>query len=262
MFERTQSFDMNGMDYRGIQIKIEKILQKDLNFSTNSIKLGESLLRITYFDEKMDQEKQKSNRITILQEPMKRVYIQVKGQLTDDQVEKIWRELKNNLKIPKKHEEKEKIHPTKDEIIKNISESVKLKGYSINKNDAYSFLENFQKKYNRLPINQEIDSIVKGYIIMRNEDYLLEKTKTSIGEKDFSENDKHFMGGSDIETPSDSYSSSVLVIENSTVRRKCPSCGDQGSIHEVTDKSQVILDYPRIYGKKKYCGNCGFEWRK
>jgi len=262
MFERTQSFDMNGMDYRGIQLKIEKILQKDLNLSTNSIKLGESLIRITYFDENLDKEKQKSNRITILQEPMKRVYIQVQGQLKDDQVETIWREFDNNLKIPKKYEEKEKIQPTKDEIIKTIIESVNLKGYSINNNDASSFLENFQKKYNRLPISQEIYSIVKGYIIMRNEDYLLEKTKTSVGQENFSENDKPFLGRSEIETPSDSSSSSVLVIENSTGRRKCPSCGDQGSIHEVTDKSQLILDYPRIYGKKKYCGNCGFEWKK
>ncbi len=97
---------------------------------------------------------------------------------------------------------------------------------------------------------------------MRNEDYLIEKTKTPIGKENFSENDEPFLVRSEIEIPSDSSNSSVLVIENSTSRRKCPSCGDQGSIHEVNDKSQLILDYPRIYGKKKYCGNCGFEWIK
>jgi ribosomal protein S27AE len=262
MFERTQSFDMNGREYIGIQIKIENILQKKMNFSTNSIKLGESLLRITYFDENIDQEKQKNNRITILQEPEKRVYIQVKGQLRDDQVEQIWQELEKDLKISKNHEEKKEKHPTKDEIIEKIIELIKLKGYSIDNTDTLNFLNNFQDKYDRLPTNQEIDSIVKGYIIMKNEDYLLEKTEALIEKENLIQNDEDFSRRSEIESISNSYNSSVLVVKNSTSRRKCPSCGDQGSIHEVTDKSLVLMDYPRIYGKKKYCGNCGYEWRK
>ena len=114
MFERTQSFGMNGMEYNGIQIKIENILHKELKFSTNAINLGKSLLRITYFDENIDKEKQKNNRITILQEPEKRVYIQVKGQLTDGQVKQIWRELEKDLKVFKKHEEKKEKLLTKD----------------------------------------------------------------------------------------------------------------------------------------------------
>ena len=261
MFERTQSFDMNGMEYTGIQIKIENILHKKLNFSTDSIKLGKSLLRITYFDENIDKEKQKNNRITILQEPEKRVYIQVKGQLTDGQVEQIWRELEKNLKVPKKHEEKKEISPTRDEIIESIIESIKLKGYIIDKSAARTFLENFHEKYARLPVDKEIDSIVKGYIIMRNEDYLLEKSKIPIENEHKIEDKNPFMGSIEVERDSNSYNSSVLVIENSVSRRKCPSCGEIGSIHEVTDKSLVIMDYPRIYGKKKYCGNCAYEWR-
>jgi len=260
MFERTQSFGMNGMEYNGIQIKIENILHKELKFSTNAINLGKSLLRITYFDENIDKEKQKNNRITILQEPEKKVYIQIKGQLTDGQVKQIWRELEKDLKVSKKHEEKKEILPTKDEIIESIIESIKLMGYSINKNDARTFLENFQEKYARLPIDKEITSIVKGYIIMRNEDYLLEKTGISIENEHKLENKDPSMGRSEMETGSNSYNRSGLVIENSVGRRKCPSCGDIGSIHEVTDKNLVIMDYPRIYGKKKYCGNCAYEW--
>ncbi|MCK4286517.1 MAG: hypothetical protein KAX18_09965 [Candidatus Lokiarchaeota archaeon] len=257
MFERTQSFGMNGMEYNGIQIKIENILHKELKFSTNAINLGKSLLRITYFDENIDKEKQKNNRITILQEPEKRVYIQVKGQLTDGQVKQIWRELEKDLKVFKKHEEKKEKLVTKDEIIESIIESIKLMGYSINKNDARTFLENFQEKYARLPIDREINSIVKGYIIMRNEDYLLEKTGISIENEHKLENKDPSTGRSEIETGSNR---SGLVIENSVGRRKCPGCGDIGSIHEVIDKSLVLMDYPRIYGKKKYCGNCGTYW--
>ena len=76
MFERTQSFDVNGQNYEGIQQKVEKILQKDLNLSTNTSRLGKSLLRINYFNNQLDKEGQKENRITILQEPKRRIYIQ------------------------------------------------------------------------------------------------------------------------------------------------------------------------------------------
>ncbi|MHA1932009.1 MAG: hypothetical protein ACW96X_05685 [Promethearchaeota archaeon] len=260
MFERTQSFDMNGRKDTGIQFKIENILHKELKYSTNTIKLGKSLLRITYFDENIDKEKQKNNRITILQEPEKRVYVQVKGQLKDDQVEQIWQELEKDLKVFKNQDEKNKKTTTKDEIIEEIIELIKLKGYSINDTDARSFLESFQEKYNRLPVNQEINSIVKGYIIMKNEDFLLEKTTKSIENEHKIENKEPFKGRNEIESNSNSFNSSILVIENPASRRKCPSCGDIGSIHEVTDKKLVIMDYPRIYGKKKYCGKCAYEW--
>ena len=254
MFERTQSFDMNGREYTGIQIKIEDILHKELKFSTNSIKLGKSLLRITYFDENVDKETQKNNRITILQEPEQRVYVQIKGQLKDGQVEKIWQELEKELKVSKIFKEKKETLHTKDKLIENIIESIKLKGYSIDNTDARNFIESFQEKYDRLPIDQEINSIVKGYIIMKNEDYLLKKTETLI------ENNEPIIETSEIETHANSYSSSASNVGKSVGRRRCPSCGDQTSIHEVIDKKLILMDYPRIYGKKKYCGSCGLEW--
>ena len=57
---------------------------------------------------------------------------------------------------------------------------------------------------------------------------------------------------------------SLLTIEKSDGRRVCPKCGNEHkmSIHESTDKSNVILDYPRVYGKKYKCGQCGIEWRE
>jgi len=46
-------------------------------------------------------------------------------------------------------------------------------------------------------------------------------------------------------------------------KRKCPKCGNQRKalIHEELDKSNIIMSYPRMYGKKYRCGECGSEWR-
>lgn len=57
---------------------------------------------------------------------------------------------------------------------------------------------------------------------------------------------------------------SILTIEKGDGRRKCPKCGNENKmlIHESTDKSNIIMDYPRMYGKKYRCGECGLEWRE
>ncbi|MFW9990400.1 MAG: hypothetical protein ACFFC3_17290, partial [Candidatus Odinarchaeota archaeon] len=46
-------------------------------------------------------------------------------------------------------------------------------------------------------------------------------------------------------------------------RRECPKCGNRNKtlIREIVDKSNIICDYPRIFGKKYHCGECGVEWR-
>ncbi len=56
----------------------------------------------------------------------------------------------------------------------------------------------------------------------------------------------------------------ILTIEKLEGRRKCPNCGEENTnmIHESTDKTNIILDYPRIYSKKFRCGRCGVEWRE
>ncbi|MHA1986289.1 MAG: hypothetical protein ACW98D_06605 [Promethearchaeota archaeon] len=57
---------------------------------------------------------------------------------------------------------------------------------------------------------------------------------------------------------------SIRTVEQTEGRRKCPECGvdDPHMIHESTDKSNIILDYPRVYGKKFTCGSCGLLWRE
>ncbi|MEJ2278369.1 MAG: hypothetical protein P8Y70_11570 [Candidatus Lokiarchaeota archaeon] len=57
---------------------------------------------------------------------------------------------------------------------------------------------------------------------------------------------------------------SILTVEKAEGRRVCPKCGEdqKNMIHESVDKSNIIMDYPRVYGKKYLCGNCGVEWRE
>ena len=57
---------------------------------------------------------------------------------------------------------------------------------------------------------------------------------------------------------------SILTIPKAEGRRKCPKCDneDKGLIHESIDKTNIILDYPRMYGKKFKCGLCGAMWRE
>jgi hypothetical protein len=57
---------------------------------------------------------------------------------------------------------------------------------------------------------------------------------------------------------------SIITVEKAEGRRKCPKCGcdDKLMIHESVDKTNIILDYPRMYGKKYRCGKCGVVWRE
>ncbi len=53
-------------------------------------------------------------------------------------------------------------------------------------------------------------------------------------------------------------------LQVSETRRACPKCGNNipSQIREMTDKTNIISDYPKVYGKKYQCGQCGTEWRK
>ncbi|MCP4762357.1 MAG: hypothetical protein GY870_11300, partial [archaeon] len=48
------------------------------------------------------------------------------------------------------------------------------------------------------------------------------------------------------------------------IPRHCPKCGNfnQRMIFELTDRTFILMDYPRIYGLKCRCGNCGNEWHQ
>lgn len=59
-------------------------------------------------------------------------------------------------------------------------------------------------------------------------------------------------------------SEGILTIEYTEGRRKCPKCFNENKsmIHETVDKTNIILDYPKMYGRKFKCGECGTEWRE
>ena len=65
--------------------------------------------------------------------------------------------------------------------------------------------------------------------------------------------------------PSEVIKEQVLGVSESTAatRRKCPNCGNSNpaSIHEKVDKTRIIMESPRMYGKKYICGECGMEWK-
>jgi len=297
MYERTRSFDMKGQKYNAIQKKVENILQRRLMYSIKTLKLGKTLLRINYMDNKLDENLQRENRVTILQESDKRVYIQVTGQLTDDQVSRLWSLLEKDLKLSSIHEENnlisvenksiqqretvntynnelndvqkheesnvevpkdnDSLQNTEREVVEKIIGLINMKGYTIEVEEAQNFINNFRAKYNRLPKEAELNSIVNGYVIMSNEDYLKEKSGTSVKSKNSTEAKIPFK---EEETISSSYSRNILGAGESPGRRKCPGCGDDTSVHEIVDKKIILMDYPRIYGKKKYCGQCGYQW--
>lgn len=259
MSERSHSFDIHDRSYDDIQKIMENVLEHSLSFSTKTKRLGRSLFRINYFDNTLDLELQKDNRITILHEPDKKVYIQIKGILTDIQVSQLWNDFEKRITTSIYAKKIEEPNISKEEIIQEIKHSIELEGYIVNNEEIQTFIENFINKFDRLPKGDEFHSIVQGYIIMINEDYLSEKVKPSI--KNETESIEAVLDIIEDNQPSGSYQKSVPVHENSVGRRKCPSCGDETSIHEVIDKSIILMDYPRIYGKKKYCGLCGYEWK-
>jgi uncharacterized Zn finger protein len=57
--------------------------------------------------------------------------------------------------------------------------------------------------------------------------------------------------------------SEELMTQNGGNRLTCPKCGNykRNMIREVKDMSNLIYDYPPIYGKKYHCGQCGTWWR-
>lgn len=263
MLVRSQSFDVRDKNYSDIQKIMENVLEKNLSFSTNSKRLGSSLLRINYFDKNIDKEQQRDNRITILQEPEKRVYVQINGKLTDTQVEQLWDELEKKINEKSNIGDLSKPMLSLEEIVQGIKSLIDDRGYIVKSESVQEFVENFIEKYNRLPKTDEFHSIVKGYIIMVNEDNHMDILEKDVikSERNIELSEQH-LEPSQVDSPINSYGSSVLVMKDTVERRKCPSCGNNGLIHEVDDKSVILMDYPKIYGRKYSCGQCSYEWRK
>jgi hypothetical protein len=66
----------------------------------------------------------------------------------------------------------------------------------------------------------------------------------------------------DIHAPVPSLGGTDKPIIEGYSRRICPHCDNnrQMSIQEKIDKTNILMQYPRIYGKKYMCGLCGTNW--
>ncbi|MFX1366475.1 MAG: hypothetical protein ACFFCE_19660 [Promethearchaeota archaeon] len=262
MQERSHSFNIRNKNNDEIQWILENILEKHLSFSTKSKRLGRSLFRINYFDNNEDMDSQKNNRITILHEQEKRIYVQINGKLTDSQVGQLWEEFEKNLNKTIKIEKYKKPKASKAEIVNVIINLIEERGYEVKNEDVQEFVENFTEKYNRFPKKDEINSIVKGYIILVNEQKLNLNLDAELPTKEKKKKiSNQSLESTQKDLSSTSNNNNVLVIHDKFERRTCPICGNNGLIHEMIDKSVIILDYPKIYGKKNCCAECGHEWR-
>ena len=316
MSERNQSFNVQDKSFDQIQTILEDELEKKLSFSTDSTKIGNSLMRINYFDNNFDKKLQKENRITILQEQDKRVYVQIAGVLDDDQVKQLWRRLESFLKTSddsidiieeledvdekpiselEESEDSEdsieiiEVLPSKDEIIDEIKTQLENRGYFLETEDVETFINNFIEKYDRLPIPNELNSIVKGYILMiqeeskidtENAEPIIEVPQGEVPQEIVPSEELHQEVISqdkltqELDSPEELIHEEMLqedfrrnIFEGVVLskveiagRRRCPNCGNEGLIREVDDKTKILMHSPRIYSKKKICGQCAYEW--
>ena len=256
VMERTLSFDMNGCNQEEIQRITENILRNNLTLSFKTARVGDKIIRINYFNES-EPEDQGDNRITILQEPEKKYYINVKGKLTEDQISELWSELNLKLKEAQRVKNKSNNELTKDEVINEICNSIKGLGFHIEVSDVLDFIENFIEKFYRLPRRDEIEPIIKGYVLINDDNKVVkrkEPPKTSKKLKPFQP----------MEPPADNSSLNVITILKPTGRRVCPRCGPNNwfKIHEIEDKDNLISVFPKIYGKKYTCDGCRSVWKE
>ncbi len=276
MFKRTYTFDLETKNMEFIQKKIKHVLQFMLNFNTRT------LSTISFIDKKFDIKGQEDNKILIRQENDK-IFVQINGLLTEDQINILSRELD---KIIGESEKKEKIKPTKNGLVDKIIKRVVDQGYNINTEDARKFIINFRKKFNRLPEVDEIESIGFGYIMMLHEEMskenynyetawnelLSEEHEHSLLELSSEEHEHSLLelssdnGEKTLKEAEDKITpdNGVLEIKKQEGRLTCPKCGNQYRtlIRELQDKNNIISNYPRMYGKKYECGKCGTEWKK
>jgi len=256
VMERTLSFDINGCNQEEIQRITENILRNNLTLSFKTARVGDKIIRINYFDE-AEPEDQGDNRITILQEPEKKYYINVKGKLTDDQISELWSELNLMLKESQRVKNKSNNELTKDEVINEICNSIRNLGFYIEVSDVLDFIENFIEKFYRLPKRDEIEPIIKGYVLINDDNKVVKK-------KEPPKISKKLKPFQPMESPADSSSMNVITILKPTGRRVCPRCGPNNwfKIHEIEDKDNLLSVFPKIYGKKYTCDGCRSVWKE
>lgn len=157
--------------------------------------------------------------------------------------------------------------PSKNGVINSIYSKVEELGFNIEKERVVLFIENFITKYNRLPTDNEIKPIVLSYMKICKEEEriseLFEQEDPNYGvlDKNIYIND---LSDAPMVLDRIKYDHGYMVIPKPEGRRICPICGPSTlyKIHETIDKDNLLCSYPRIYGKKYSCDQCGLEWKE
>ncbi len=162
----------------------------------------------------------------------------------------------------------------KEYIIEDIVREVNQKGLNIEKIYVESFIDNFFDEYERLPKRSEINPIVSSYIKMIEDNAPIIEISQKSGAFDSNIDViepvvKSFIQKKNIITSIKSEglfcrSGEMLTIPKPEGRRLCPMCDNENwyKIHETIDRTDIICDYPKIYGKKYTCSGCGTVWKE
>ena len=156
---------------------------------------------------------------------------------------------------------------SKNNVVNRIYTKVEDLGFNIEKERVVTFIDNFMEKYNRLPQHDEIKPIVLSYMRICKEEEriseIFEQEEPSYGvlDKDIYLNS---LNQASVNINKINYNDGYMVIPKPEGRRICPVCGPSNlyKIHEIIDKEDLICSYPRVYGKKFICDQCGIEWKE
>ncbi len=150
--------------------------------------------------------------------------------------------------------EKEKLE-LKKRVIPKIIESEELYNQELPVDISNEIKSIFEPEK---PNGITTSKVHKGYTVPPIKPKKFRRKEISKSESISEEPSKRLSENSTISSELDS----EKIIEK-TVRRKCPTCFNTNKkyIREFTDKNNVLMQYPRIYGKKYKCGICTTEWK-
>ena len=145
---------------------------------------------------------------------------------------------------------------TKIAELEEENKLLKYTDYAFNETEHVS-IESEEKpssRFKRSKIREKFESLAKKKEAPTNEEIPIIETETP---------------REIIATVTDSFSKPTAPllpkhsIVEGTSRRVCPICGNtvKATIQELADKTNIIMSYPKVYGKKYKCGQCGQEWR-
>ncbi len=176
MHDNVKSYDIKNCAHDDVT-KIMKDKLEKLSYSTRMAKLGKNIIKINYYDTSIDENLQRENKILILQDPNNDCHINFKGKLNSTQISELWSELNRSINKTEQVIVENTQQLCREDATYMIIDMIEKQGFEIDTLRAIEFIENFQNRYNRLPYENEILPIVKGYILTQSS--IKDKTMTT-----------------------------------------------------------------------------------